>query len=501
MPTPPADPTNPRVGTVVVLAAGAGTRMRSRIPKVLHPVAGRPLLWHAVTAAAALQPDDLVAVVGHGREQVSAYLTGEHPGVRIAVQEVQLGTGHAVASALQDVPDPSGTVLVTYGDTPLLRPETLQALVRDHAAGGRAVTVLTAEVADPTGYGRIVRDADGAFAAIVEHRDATVEQRAVREINSGVYAFDGPTLARLLPQLTAANAQGERYLTDVIGLAVAEGAAVGTVSAEDPQDTEGVNDRVQLAAMSRALNDRIVREHQLAGVTVLDPATTWIHSGVTIGADTVIRPGSSIEAGTVIGEGCDIGPDTTLSACVVGDGATVLRSHCSGAHIGPDATVGPFTFLRPDARLLEGAKAGAYVEIKKSTIGAGSKVPHLSYVGDATVGTGANIGAGTITANYDGVGKYATTIGDHAFVGTNTTLIAPVTVADGAFVAAGSTITDDVPPGDLAVARGRQRNVDGWVTDRRPDSPAARAAAGQPTAPSPEVTTPEVTAAGEDHRP
>ncbi len=487
------------VTAVVVLAAGAGTRMRSSLPKVMHPLAGRPLLWHALGAARGLAPTHLVAVVGHGRETVSAYLAEQLPDVATAVQDEQLGTGHAVACALDVLGPLSGTVVVTYGDVPLLRTETLAALVAAHESAGNAVTVLTARVDDPTGYGRILRDADGGVAGIVEQRDADETQRAITEINSGVYAFDGAVLADALTRVTAANAQGERYLTDVVGIARADGRPVGGLVAEDAAETEGVNDRVQLSAMARTLNDRLVRAAQLAGVTVLDPATTWLHADVVIEADATLARNTSLEAGTTVAAGATIGPDTTLVDCRVGAGATVLRSHAHGAVIGDNATVGPFTFLRPGAVLEDGAKVGAYVEVKKAVIGPGAKVPHLSYVGDATLGAGVNFGAGAITANYDGVGKYDTVIGDGAFVGTNTTLVAPVTIAPGGFTAAGSTITDDVASGDLAVARGRQATVAGWVARRLPGSAMAAAAARHtsqsPAAPSAGSPQPEDPAA------
>src|SRR6185312_10086491 len=472
---------NPQVTAVIVLPAGAGTRMKSSLPKVLHPIAGRPLLWHALAATAAVNPGQVVAVLGHGRDEVGTFLESATglPTVRTAVQDQQRGTGHAVECALNVTGALTGTVLVTYGDVPLLSRETLIALTSEHTASGNAVTVLTADVPDPHGYGRIVRDDGGALAAIVEHQDADDAQRAITEINSGIYAFDGAVLASVLPRLGAANAQGERYLTDAVAIARGDGLPVGTTSTRDPVEIEGVNDRVQLAELSRVLRDRLVRKAQLAGVTVMDPATTWIHADVTIGPDTVLYPDTSLEAGTAIGSGCHIGPATTLSACTVDDGAVVLRSHCEGAHIGAGAAVGPFTFLRPDADLAAGAKVGAYVEVKKSTIGPKAKVPHLSYIGDAKIGGGTNMGAGSITANYDGVRKSETVVGENAFIGTNSTLVAPVTIADGAYVAAGSTVTDDVGPGDLAVARGRQHNSAGWVLRRRAGTTAdavARAA-------------------------
>ncbi len=472
----PSSPPTPIISSVIVLAAGAGTRMRSSTPKVLHPIAGKPLLWHAVTAAASLHPASLVAVVGHGREQVGAYLTQEHPTVRQAVQTEQLGTGHAVASALDGAVELTGTVLVTYGDVPLLTGQTLGLLAQEHQRAGNAVTVLTALVDDPTGYGRIVRDSSGALVSIVEQKDADGGQRDIREINSGVYAFDAVVLTAMLSRLTSANAAGERYLTDVVSLARRDGHPVGTLVSPEAAETEGVNDRVQLADLSRRLNARLIRTAQLAGVTVDDPATTWIHADVRIGPDTQLLPGTSVEAGTVIGSGCVIGPDTTLSGCQVHDGATVLRSHCIGAEIGPGASVGPYSYLRAGTRLDEGSRAGAFVELKNSTLGPRAKAPHLSYLGDATVGASANVGAGAITANYDGVHKFATVIGESAFIGTDSTLVAPVTIGAGAYVAAGSTVTEDVAPGDLVVSRGRQHAVAGWVLRRRAGTRSDRAA-------------------------
>lgn len=484
MPDAPQAAVGPTVAAVIVLAAGAGTRMRSDLPKVMHPMAGKPLLWHALTAAEALAPRDLVVVIGHSRQLVGGYLDESHPLIRQVVQDQQLGTGHAVACALDGVAPPDGTVVVTYGDVPLLTAETLLALTRSHQEAGNAVTVLTADVADPTGYGRIVRDRTGSLRAIVEHRDAGSEEQAITEINSGVYAFDGSALAAALPRLRAGNAQGERYLTDVVALTVGDGARVGTMRAADAVEIEGVNDRVQLADLSSRLNSRLVRKLQLAGVTVVDPATTWVHADVTVGPDSVLLPGTSLEAGTVVGQNCTVGPDTTLSDCRIADGASVVRSHCSGARVGRDASVGPFSYLRPGAVLEEKAKVGAFVEVKGSTLGVGAKVPHLSYIGDATIGAGSNIGAGTITANYDGMRKYQTVVGCNAFVGTDSILVAPVTVGDGAYVAAGSTITDDVAPGDLGIARGRQAAIGGWVLRRRAgtrsDTSARQAGAADP---------------------
>lgn len=480
------------IAAVIVLAAGQGTRMRSALPKVMHPLAGRPLLWHALRAAAELSPERLVAVIGHGREQVEQYLAGatDLAGLPLTtvVQTEQLGTGHAVQCALATTGALDGTVIVSYGDVPLLRGQTLAALAGTHLRAGNAVTVLTARVPDATGYGRIVRDTAGGVRAIVEHKDADDEIRRIDEINTGVYAFDGARLGELIGQLSTDNAQGELYLTDVVKLAAAAGLPVGGMISEDAAETEGVNDRVQLAAMARELQDRLIRRAQLAGVTILDPATTYLHADVEIGPDTEIRPGTHLEAGTVIGANCVIGPDTSLIDCRVDDGASVVRSHCQGTRIGAGAQVGPYTHLRPGSDLEPGAVVGAFVEVKKARIGAGAKAHHLAYLGDATVGAGANIGAGVITANYDGVHKSATVIGAQAFVGSDSTLVAPVTIADGAYVAAGSVITDDVDAGDLAVARGRQHNSHGWVlrhrTGTRSEAAALAAGATEPARPA-----------------
>lgn len=468
------------IAAVIVLAAGQGTRMRSALPKVLHPLAGRPLIWHALQAAASLSPERLVAVVGYGREQVQQYLEGapDLAGLPLstAVQAEQKGTGHAVQCALAGTGSLTGTVIVSYGDVPLLRGETLQALAAAHQRAGNAVTVLTARVQDAAGYGRIVRDAAGAVTAIVEHRDADDEIRRIDEINTGVYAFDGPQLSALIGRLATDNDQGELYLTDVVKLAAAAGLPVGGVLSDDPAETEGVNDRVQLAEMADRLRARLVRKLQLSGVTVIDPATTYLHADVEVGADTVLRAGTHLVAGTVVGANCVIGPDTSLIDCRVGDGATVSRSHCQGAHIGAGAQVGPYTHLRPGSELEPGAVVGAFVEVKNAVIGAGAKAHHLAYLGDATVGAGANIGAGVITANYDGVHKSRTVIGEQSFVGSNSTLVAPVTMGDGSYVAAGSVVIDDVAAGDLAVARGRQHDSHGWVLRNREGTRSAEAA-------------------------
>ncbi len=466
-----------RPAAVVVLAAGEGTRMKSAIPKVLHPVGGRTLVHHAVAAAAELEPHHLVVVVGHGRAEVVAHLAEVSPKAATVVQEQQLGTGHAVQCALAELPELDGTVVVTYGDVPLLTADVLQGLLDAHAGQNNAVTILTAHLTDPTGYGRVLRGDDGAVVGVVEQKDATDEQRAVREVNSGVYAFDGVALRDGLARLDTSNAQGELYLTDVVGHAVADGRRVGALAVEDTWAVEGVNDRVQLAALHRELNRRTLEHWMRAGVSVLDPATTWIDTEVTLERDVVLEPNTLLRGATRVATGATIGPNCQLVDTEVGEGAEVSNATAYAAVIGPEATVGPYTYLRPGTRLGRGAKAGGFVEMKTADLGDGAKVPHLSYVGDASIGEGANIGAGTIFANYDGVEKSRTTVGAHSFVGSDSVLVAPLTIADGAYVAAGSTVTGAVSPGELAVARGKQRNVAGWVARRRAGTRTAEAAA------------------------
>jgi bifunctional UDP-N-acetylglucosamine pyrophosphorylase/glucosamine-1-phosphate N-acetyltransferase len=449
--------------------------MKSRTPKVLHTLCGRSLLGHAIAAASDLQPERLVVVVGHAREEVSPAAVAAAPRADIVVQEQQLGTGHAVRMVIEAVGAMSGTVIVTYGDMPLLRGQTLGELASRHVAAGNAVTVLTAR-GDFPGFGRIVRDADGAFLRIVEERDATAAERAIDEFNSGCYAFDGALLADVIKRVTTHNSQHEEYLTDVVEILRGDGHPVGTVLAAEPAEIRGVNDRVQLAQARRALNDRILRDWMLAGVTVTDPASTWIDVTVTIGQDAEIGPQAQLEGATVIGAGAKVGPGCLLEDTTVGEDAVLLHAVCRQAEIGPRVTVGPFAYLRPGASIAADAHIGTYVELKKSHVGAGAKVPHLTYVGDATVGAGANIGAGTIFANYDGVRKHHTEVGENAFVGSNTVLVAPVTIGDGAYTAAGSAIGEDVSAGDLGIARGHQHNSDGWVLRNRQGTRSAEAA-------------------------
>ncbi|CAN5344882.1 bifunctional UDP-N-acetylglucosamine diphosphorylase/glucosamine-1-phosphate N-acetyltransferase GlmU [soil metagenome] len=472
--------------TVIVLAAGGGTRMRSKTMKVLHPIGGRSMIGHVLAAVQAMEPQQVVAVVGHQRDQVGPHITELLPGAVLAVQEEQQGTGHAVRVAVEALTQGGrgatmqGTVVVAYGDTPLLTGDSLRAFAAEHEAAQCAVSILSGIVAQPFGYGRVVRDEVGDVLAIVEEKDATAEQREISEINSGILAFDAEFLAEALPRIGNDNAKGEYYLTDTVQFARDAGLTVGAYPIDDVMQTEGANDRVQLAALGRALNQRIVTRWMREGVSVMDPATTWIDADVVLGRDVTILPGTQLLGATVVGEDAVIGPDTTLKDCEVGEGARVVRVHGELAVIGARADVGPFSHLRPGTRLGVGGKIGGFVETKNADIGDGAKVPHLSYVGDAEIGEGTNIGAGTIFANYDGVAKHRTIIGKHARTASNNTFVAPVEVGDGAATGAGTVVRRDVPPGALAVSAGPQRTIMGWALRRRPgtDQSAAATAAG-----------------------
>ena len=453
--------------TVIVLAAGGGTRMRSKTMKVLHEVGGRSMVGHVLAAVGELSPHRVVAVVGVQREQVGSHIQALLPDAVLAVQETQEGTGHAVRVAIEAAGIRSGTVLVATADTPLLRGESLRAFVAEHEAAQRAVSILSGQVPDPSGYGRVVRDDEGDVVAIVEEKDATREQREINEINSGILAFDAEFLVSALPRLGNDNAKGEYYLTDTVQLAQDDGLTVGAYPIEDVDETEGANDRAQLAELGRRLNQRIVTGWMKDGVTIMDPATTWIDADVVLAADVTILPGTQLLGATVVAEDAVIGPDTTLKDCEIGEGARVFRTHGELAVIGARATVGPFSYLRPGTRLGAGGKIGAFVETKNAEIGEGSKVPHLSYVGDATIGSGSNIGAGTIFANYDGTRKHHTTVGDGAKTGSNNTFVAPVTIGDGAMTGGGTVVRRNVPPGALAVSGGPQRNLEGHAARRQ----------------------------------
>ncbi|GAB3025301.1 bifunctional UDP-N-acetylglucosamine diphosphorylase/glucosamine-1-phosphate N-acetyltransferase GlmU [Mycobacterium bourgelatii] len=478
---------------VLVLAAGPGTRMRSDTPKVLHTLGGRSMLSHSLHAMTKLAPQHLVVVLGHDHERISPLVSelAEKLGrtIDVALQDKPLGTGHAVLCGLSALPsDYSGIVVVAAGDTPLLDADTLADLIATHSAASAAVTVLTTTLDDPYGYGRILRTQDNEVMAIVEQTDATPSQREIREVNTGVYAFDIAPLRSALGQLSSNNAQQELYLTDVVAILRRDGHAVHASHLDDSAVVAGVNNRVQLAELGAELNRRIVSTHQLAGVTVIDPATTWIDVDVTIGRDTVIYPGTQLLGKTQIGGRCEIGPDTTLTDVTVGDNATICRTHGASASIGDGATVGPFTFVRPGTVLGAEAKLGAFVETKNSTIGTGTKVPHLTYVGDADIGEHSNIGASSVFVNYDGVNKSRTKIGSHVRTGSDTMFVAPVSVGDGAYTGAGTVVREDVPPGALAISAGPQRNIEKWVQRKRPGTPSARAAEEAEQQPGPDQT-------------
>ena len=451
---------------VVVLAAGKGTRMKSALPKVLHRAGELALIEHVFRAADALSPQTITVIVGHEAEAVRRSIA-KRLGLQFALQEPQLGTGHALLQAGPALRGRTGTVVLLSGDVPLLRAATLETLVRVHAAAGAAATVLTAVVDDPHGYGRIVRSADGAIEAIVEHKDATPQQRLIAEINSGIYAFDLGPLFDALRQIGAANAQAEYYLPDLVSIYRARGLVVETVVAEDAREILGVNSRKELADVTAVLKTKRNEDLMESGVTIIDPATTFVGPDVSVAPDTTIHPGVYLEGRTKIGSGCTIHSGVRIVDSVIDDGV-VINNFCviTDAHIARGAKVGPFAHIRPQSEVGEDAHVGNFVELKKTTLGRGSKANHLSYLGDATIGEKVNVGAGTITCNYDGVSKHPTVIEDGAFIGSDSQLIAPVRVGRGAYVAAGSSITNDVPPDSLAIARSTQTNKEGWVSKK-----------------------------------
>lgn len=452
----------------IVLAAGKGTRMKSGLIKVLHPVAGLPMISWPVTAAREAGSDPIVLVIGHQANAVQNAFRGSAD-IRCAMQEEQLGTGHAVACALDALSGFHGTVLILCGDTPLLRPETLEKLLAFHLDNNAAVTVLTAILDDPYGYGRVVRDASGRVTRIVEQKDADPEEQEIREINSGIYCMDSGFLFSDIRGIGNDNAQGEYYLTDLLALAVRKELTCLALQAADADEIMGVNDRAQLAEAGRILRRRINREHMLNGVTLIDPDHTYIDHGVTIGSDTTIHPGCRIEGGTVIGNGCLIDENVSISGCRIGDDCHIkAASVLEESELGEDVTIGPMAHLRPGTTLGNKVKIGNFVETKKVVMGAGSKASHLTYLGDAEIGRDVNIGCGTITCNYDGVNKHRTVIGDDVFIGSDVQLVAPVTVGRNSLVAAGTTVTTDVPPDSLAISRVPQVNKDGWRLKKKP---------------------------------
>ena len=492
--------TTAQPAAVIVLAAGEGTRMKSATPKVLHTLAGRSMLGHALAAAAGLNPQRIAVVVRHERDKVAAHVLDLNPEALIVDQDDIPGTGRAVqcglgvldsawhaAQAVEGIPEGaegqgvgegvSGSIVVIAGDVPMLDAETLTELLTAHEANGNAVTVLTTELDDASGYGRIVRDVDGSVTSIVEHKDASAEQLEIKEINSSIYVFDAGVLRRALGSVDRNNAQGEVYLTDVLALAHQEGGAVRAVRTDDPWLVEGANDRAQMSVLRAEFNRRIVEDWMRAGVTVIDPASTWIDVQVELDQDVTIMPGTQLYGETTVATGSVIGPETTLTNVKVGQDVTIIRTHGSDSIIRTGATVGPFAYLRPGTDLGEKGKIGTFVETKNAKIGNGSKVPHLTYAGDVTVGEQSNIGAGSIFVNYDGVNKYPSTVGAHARTGANNLFVAPVNVGDGAYTAAGTVVRQDVPAGSLGVSAGAQRNIEGWVARRRPGTEAAKAAA------------------------
>lgn len=451
---------------IVILAGGKGTRMKSDRPKVLHRIAGTALIDHVLNLAASLRPSSVNVVVGHQADDVVRVMS-ERPGLRFALQEPQLGTGHALLQVEPLLRDASGTAVLLSGDVPLLRAETLAAMVGAHEQKGASATVLTAEVEAPDGYGRIVRDR-GLITAIVEHKDATPAQREIREINSGIYAFDLAGLFDTLRAVGSANAQGEYYLPDLVKIYRARGLVVETATVDDPREILGVNSRKELAELAAILNARTNEALMQSGVTIVDPATTYIAPDVNVGTDTIIHPGVYLEGSTRIGARCEIHSGVRIVDSAVED-EVVINNFCviTNARIARGARLGPFAHIRPESIVGEGAHVGNFVELKKTSLGRGTKANHLSYLGDATIGENVNIGAGTITCNYDGTLKHPTIIEDGAFIGSDTQLIAPVRVGRGAYVAAGSSITDDVPPESLAITRGKQVTKEGWATKKR----------------------------------
>ena len=450
----------------MVLAAGQGTRMKSQWPKVLHRIAGRSLIEHVLRTASAISPATTSVVIGHAAQMVRERLTGRNE-LQFAVQEPQLGTAHALQQVEPLLAGRTGTVVLLSGDVPLLTARTLDALVRAHCGARAAATVVTAIVDRPFGYGRIVRS-KGSIVRIVEERDASPVQRKIKEINSGIYAFDLVPLFDALRDISSKNAQGEYYLTDLVAVYRRRKLVVDTFLIDDPGEIRGINSRSELAEVSKLVTQKKNEELMAAGVTLIDPATTYIDVDAEIMADTVIHPGAIIEGRTRIGSGCEIHGYVRIVDSEIGDRATI-NNFCviSGSRVAEGAIVGPFAHLRPGNVVGEGAKVGNFVELKKTTLGPKSKASHLSYLGDATVGANVNVGAGTITCNYDGTAKHQTIIEEGAFIGSDTQLIAPVTVGKGAYVAAGSSITEDVPPGSLGIARGRQTNVTGWVEKKK----------------------------------
>ena len=464
-----------KLSLVIILAAGDSTRMKSSQSKVLHKIAGRSLIENLLVSVDSLSPENLTVVVGAKKEEVIEHLSEIAPNAKTVVQEKRDGTGSAARLALENHKG-DGTVLILAGDTPLLTKQTLQEFLAAHKADGNKASVLTAQLPDPTGYGRIIRGEQGEISKIVEEKDTTADEKDIDEVNTGVYLFDISVLRKVIGDLKSNNAQKELYLTDAIALINQSGEKSFAILSNDYTETLGINDRTQLAEAAAIMRDRINHEHMQNGVTIIDPTTTWIDAQVKIEADAIIYPGSAITGDSHIKANAIIGPRTTLDSCQVEEGAKVIESNCTESKIGKAAKVGPFTYLRKGTVLKNESKAGAFVEIKNSSIGEGSKVPHLSYVGDAEIGNETNIGAATVFVNYDGEKKHKTKVGDHVRIGSDTMLVAPVSIGDGAYTAAGSIINEDVPAGAIGIGRARQVNILGWVLRKRKESKSAAAA-------------------------
>ncbi|MBM7704915.1 bifunctional UDP-N-acetylglucosamine diphosphorylase/glucosamine-1-phosphate N-acetyltransferase GlmU [Metabacillus iocasae] len=444
----------------VILAAGQGTRMKSSLYKVLHPVCGKPMVQHVIDQLSSLELAKLITVVGHGAEKVKAHIGDKSSFV---LQEKQLGTAHAVMQAEELLANEEGTTIVICGDTPLITSETIEALLNQHEQTGAKATILTAYAEDPTGYGRIIRNEEGLVEKIVEHKDASEQERAVKEINTGTYCFDNQYLFETLSKVSNDNVQGEYYLPDVVEILKNQGEIVSAYQTSDFSETLGVNDRYALSQAEETMKKRINKQHMLNGVTIIDPSNTYISPDTVIGRDTIIHPGTLLMGEVVIGENCEVGPNTEIKDCKVGNETSIRHSVAHDSEIGAKVTIGPFAHIRPQSAIGDEVRVGNFVEIKKSTFGKGSKASHLSYIGDAEVGADVNLGCGSITVNYDGKNKYLTKIEDGVFVGCNSNLVAPVTIGEGAYVAAGSTVTEDVPSKALSIARARQVNKENYV--------------------------------------